>query len=314
MLISGAVSWVLDGIESRKTEKSLKRSSKGQSSNFKSSNFVDRSCSSTIGDSFWVWTSWTLIGCAALTPSFPLKKERRRWKTFQRFISAFEIPNCFTRTTCVSKLSVRVKVKGSSSNHSWLKTVQRFASCSVGQKMLFSSKLLQPSWIVRTKKTVEWFSDLSTSMDSGILWLPKRVLCKFDVIFGACATRYCWIIPNRVTRVFTKASHSGKPVKILSLEGCSSQNLVILTKWESSGSPLDIENPAQAHSVLYTGFRLGKCSPEFVAGTWNCWIVLFSSKFQSLRGVQNLWPLPAIFLNRGICLVCTQEGLLGPFG
>ena len=67
--------------------------------------------------------------------------------------------------------------------------------------------------------------------------------------------------------MFTKASHSGKVVKILALEGCSSQNLVILTKWESSGFPLDIENPAQAHSVLYTGFRLRKCSPEFVAGT-----------------------------------------------
>ena len=132
MLLSGSVFWVLDGIESRKLETILKLSSKGQSSKFKSSNFVDRSCSSTIWDSFWGWTSWTSIGCAALTPSFPLKKERRRQKTFQRFISALEASNCLTRTTSVSKFSVRVKVKRSSSNHSVLKTVQRFTSCSNG--------------------------------------------------------------------------------------------------------------------------------------------------------------------------------------
>ena len=180
--------------------------------------------------------------------------------------------------------------------------------------MLFSSKLRQPSWIVRTKQTVERFIDLSTLMDLGMLWLPKRVLCKFDVIFVACAAWYCWITPNRGTRVFTKVSHSGNPVKILSLGGCSSQNLVILAKSEPSGLLLDIENAAQAHSVTPRCFFLEKCSPECVAGTQNSWIGLFRIKFQSLRGVQSLWPLPAIFLNRGICLVCTQEDLLGPFG
>ena len=59
--------------------------------------------------------------------------------------------------------------------------------------------------------------------------------------------------------MFTKVSHSGSPVKILSLGGCSSQNLVILAKSEPSGSLLDIENAAQAHSVTPRGF-LGKMS------------------------------------------------------
>ena len=158
MLITG---YVLDGIESRKSEKSFKLSSKGQSSKFKSSNFVDRSCSSTIWDSFGGWTSWTSIGCAALTPFFPLKKERRRWKIFQHFISASEIPNCFTRTTCVSKFSVRVKVKRSFSNHCVLNTVQRFASFSMGLKNVALEQIATAKsdsahqsflvWIVRTE-------------------------------------------------------------------------------------------------------------------------------------------------------------------
>ena len=59
----------------------------------------------------------------------------------------------------------------------------------------------------------------------------------------------------------------GNPVKILSLGGCSSQNLVILAKSEPSGSLMDIKNTAQTHSVTPRGFGLGKCSPECVAGT-----------------------------------------------
>ena len=52
LLRLGTVRWYeLDGIESRKLETGLKLSSKGQSFKFKSSSFVDRSCSSTIWDS-----------------------------------------------------------------------------------------------------------------------------------------------------------------------------------------------------------------------------------------------------------------------
>ena len=54
--------------------------------------------------------------------------------------------------------------------------------------------------------------------------------------------------------MFTKVSHSGNPVKIFSLGGCFAQNLVILAKSEPSGSLLDIENAAQAHSVSPRGF------------------------------------------------------------
>ena len=74
------------------------------------------------------------LGFAALTPSSPLQNKQRRWKTFQRFISAFGIPNCLTRTTCVSKFSVRVKVKRSSSNHSVLKLINALHAAQWARK------------------------------------------------------------------------------------------------------------------------------------------------------------------------------------
>ena len=67
--------------------------------------------------------------------------------------------------------------------------------------------------------------------------------------------------------MFRKVPHSGNAVKILSLGGCSSQNLVILARSELSGSLLDTENPAQDHKGTPRGFRLEKCSPECVVST-----------------------------------------------
>ena len=42
-------------------------------------------------------------------------------------------------------------------------------------------------------------------------------------------------------------------------------------------------------------------------------LILTKIKFRCWRVVETLWPLPAIFLNRRICFVCTQGGLLGPY-
>ena len=69
--------------------------------------------------------------------------------------------------------------------------------------------------------------------------------------------------------MFTKVSHLGNPVKILSLGGFSSQNLVILAKSEPSESLSDVENVAQAHSVTPRGFFGEKSSPACVAGSRN---------------------------------------------
>ena len=94
-----------------------------------------------------------------------------------------------------------------------------------------------------------------------------------------------------------RVSHSGNLVKILSLGGCSSQNLVILAKSEPSGSFLDIENPAQTHSVTPRGLtgltvtQLAAVCSELVE-KWDDLAVFFgaesSGALMELRSVPGL--------------------------
>ena len=111
-----------------------------------------------------------------------------------------------------------------------------------------------------------------------------------------------------------KVSHSGNLVTFLSLGRDSSQNLVILVKLEPSGYFLNIQNPARAQNVTPRDVLVAKRQSE-VRRTHLKLPMGASSGTNFEFSVESKLMTPAgNFLNHGICLVCTQENLPGPFG
>ena len=68
----------------------------------------------------------------------------------------------------------------------------------------------------------------------------------------------------------------------------SSQNLVILIKWDPSGWFLDIQNPARAHSVTPREDSLKNFSRKCVAGTQNFRLGLYREQILKFQWSQNL--------------------------